>query len=373
MIDNAKLGNARPTVLVVDDTPENLMVLSGVLGESYTVRAVNSGARALEAVKVAPFPDIILLDVMMPQMDGYECLRRLREDAELRNIPVIFVTSLDSPEDERLGLDLGAVDYITKPVNPAIVEARVRNHLELKLAHDWMLEQNRFLAAELQRLLEILAHHLQEPVRQQVIYSQILRRTLEIALSPPAENSLKHIMGGAMHLRAMLRDILHYLSIPCADPPVRPCHTDVVVAREYRMMAKAIANIGGAVAISPLPDVWINDGHLGDLMHVLLQNALDNFSPDRPLHVSISAVPTDSGALFSVVDNGCGIPVESRDRVFLIFDRLDRGSERERTGMGLALAKKIIDTAGGKIWIEDGVEGGTCVRFSIPAEQPPAR
>ncbi len=139
------------TVLLVDDTPENLTVLGGILQPFYRVRAANSGARALAVCAVDPRPDIILLDVMMPEMDGYAVLNRLREDPATCDIPVIFVTALDAIEDETHGFELGAADYITKPVRPAIVLARVRAQLELKQARDRMHDQNLWLESEVQR------------------------------------------------------------------------------------------------------------------------------------------------------------------------------------------------------------------------------
>ena len=128
------------TILVVDDTVQNLTVLTELLQPHYRVRAVNSGERALRAADTAPQPSLILLDVMMPGMDGYAVLERLRALRLTRDIPVIFITALDSPESEERGLALGAVDYITKPINPAIVLARVRTHLELKQARDLLAE-----------------------------------------------------------------------------------------------------------------------------------------------------------------------------------------------------------------------------------------
>lgn len=141
----------RPTLLVVDDTPENLSVLGEILMSDYQVRVANSGARALQAVVTEPRPDLVLLDVMMPGMDGYEVLRRFREDPVTRTIPVIFVTALNATEDETHGLELGAVDYITKPVRPAVVLARVRTHLELKQAKDRLQDQNNWLEEEIKR------------------------------------------------------------------------------------------------------------------------------------------------------------------------------------------------------------------------------
>jgi putative two-component system response regulator len=141
----------RSTILIVDDTPQNLMVLGELLQPLYRVRAANSGERALRMVRTAPRPDLVLLDVMMPEIDGHDVLRRLREDPSTRDIPVLFVTAMDAVEDEERGLALGAVDYITKPIKPAIVLARVRAHLDLKAARDRLARQNDWLEAEVHR------------------------------------------------------------------------------------------------------------------------------------------------------------------------------------------------------------------------------
>jgi putative two-component system response regulator len=142
------------TILIVDDEPANLTVLTHVLQSQYRVRAVNSGERALQVAATAPRPDLILLDVMMPGMDGHAVLTSLKGDATTCDIPVIFVTAMDSTEDEQHGLELGAVDYITKPLRAPIVLARVHTHLTLKRASDWLKDQNAFLDAEVKRRME---------------------------------------------------------------------------------------------------------------------------------------------------------------------------------------------------------------------------
>lgn len=124
--------NLKRKVLVVDDQPENLAVLTGLLKGEYRVMAATNGATALEIATSDKRPDLILLDVMMPEMDGHEVCRRLKENRETSEIPVIFTTAMSEVDDEAKGLELGAVDYIIKPLNPTIVEARVRTHLALK-------------------------------------------------------------------------------------------------------------------------------------------------------------------------------------------------------------------------------------------------
>lgn len=141
----------QPTILIVDDTPENLSVLGELLQPAFRVRAANSGRRALQIARSHPPTDLILLDVMMPDLDGYSVLAELQADPATRDIPVIFVTAMDATEDEEHGLDCGAVDYITKPLRPAIVLARIRTQLELKRARDFLRDQNSYLEAEVAR------------------------------------------------------------------------------------------------------------------------------------------------------------------------------------------------------------------------------
>ena len=129
--DHGAGRTTRQTILVADDTPENIDLLSALLRQEYRVKVATSGEKALAIVNSTEPPDLILLDIMMPGMNGYDVCRRIKANPDRRGIPIIFVTAMTSIEDERLGLEVGAVDYITKPISPPIVAARVRTHLAL--------------------------------------------------------------------------------------------------------------------------------------------------------------------------------------------------------------------------------------------------
>jgi len=161
-----------PTVLIADDNATNLTLLGEVLEGTYAVRVATSGWRVLELAQLSPAPDLILLDIMMPEMDGYETLAQLKADPRTRHIPVIFVTAMDSLADEEKGLRLGAVDYIAKPIRPAIVLARVATHLELKRARDHLQQHN---------------HRLQDEVAQRLLENQIIQDVSIHALARLAE------------------------------------------------------------------------------------------------------------------------------------------------------------------------------------------
>ena len=187
------------TVLVADDEPANLRLLGELLQSRYRVRVANSGERALQAASREPRPDLILLDIVMPDMDGYAVLHSLRADPATRDIPVIFVTSMDGSANEERGLELGAVDYITKPYQSAVVLARVRTHLELKQARDWLKDQNAFLEAEVNRRM---AENL-------VIQDASILALASLAATRDTETG-KHLRRTQGYVRALADQLRHH-------------------------------------------------------------------------------------------------------------------------------------------------------------------
>ncbi|MES2880383.1 MAG: two-component system response regulator [Pseudomonadota bacterium] len=158
MTDNPLYLPEKATVLVVDDTPDNLFLMQALLKDKYKVKGANNGEKGLKIASSENPPDLILLDIMMPGIDGYEVCRRLKANPATREIPVIFLTAKTEVEDEKMGFELGAVDYITKPVSPPIVLARVHTHLTLKASADFLRDKNDFLETEVaKRTREVIA------------------------------------------------------------------------------------------------------------------------------------------------------------------------------------------------------------------------
>jgi len=141
----------RETLLLVDDSPDILRAIAGVLRGQYEIKVANGGERGLRIASTHPLPDLVLLDVEMPGMDGYEVCRRLKADPVTSAIPVIFLTAKTRVDDERMGFEAGCVDYITKPISAPILEARVRTHLSLKAARDFLQDRSEYLEAEIER------------------------------------------------------------------------------------------------------------------------------------------------------------------------------------------------------------------------------
>ncbi|MDZ7819300.1 MAG: two-component system response regulator [Aliarcobacter sp.] len=148
----------KQTILVVDDTSDNLFLVSNLLKDLYIVKVANSGEKALKYLYESTAPDLILLDIMMPVLSGYDVIKKIKSDYDLNDIPVIFLTAKNSIEDEKIGFELGAADYITKPISPAILKARVKTQLENKIAADFLKDQNEFLENEIEkRTKEVVA------------------------------------------------------------------------------------------------------------------------------------------------------------------------------------------------------------------------
>ncbi len=157
-METSKETTDRAVVLVVDDSPDNLTLMNALLRDRYRVKVANHGEKCLSVANAEPPPDLILLDIMMPDLDGYEVCRRLKSGSRTRDIPVIFLTAKTEVEDEQLGFQLGAVDYITKPISPPILMSRVKTHLQLKAVADFLRDKNEFLERQVAlRTLEVQA------------------------------------------------------------------------------------------------------------------------------------------------------------------------------------------------------------------------
>ena len=206
--------DAKKTVLVVDDTPSNIQTVNSILKELYKVRIATNGSRALELVKVAPAPDLVLLDVMMPGMDGYEVCTHLKVDPETRDIPVIFLTSQREVEHEIRGFEVGAVDYIYKPFSPPIMKARIRTHLMLRDAHKAVTQARDEAQAANQAktiFLANMSHELRTPLNAILGFSNLLRESHRI---PEKERrDLDIISRSGEHLLTLINDVLDMAKI----------------------------------------------------------------------------------------------------------------------------------------------------------------
>jgi CheY-like chemotaxis protein len=214
---------SRASILIVDDTPLNLVVLGELLQPRYQVRAANSGERALAVVAGEPRPDLILLDVMMPGMDGFEVLRRLRADDRTREIPVIFVTALQDEDDEQRGFELGAADYIHKPIKSAILLSRVGAQLDAKAARDMLKKTNQRLVTQVAEGSNAL-----EQAQLQLMQSEKMAAMGQLAAGVAHEinNPIGFVNSNLGTLNSYLGDIFTVLDVCLAAAEASPHPAD---------------------------------------------------------------------------------------------------------------------------------------------------
>ncbi|MBF0130074.1 MAG: CHASE domain-containing protein [Alphaproteobacteria bacterium] len=247
----------------------------------------------------------------------------------------------------------------------ALAEAMTRELRDSKTAlleKAFALEQ---VNNSLDQFTHVLAHHLQESVRRQYAFAQRLEALLPAPLSPEAGKALVHVLNGAHRLHELLHDVGLYLSAHRLPPPEKPCDADAALDAALRQVGGAVAEAGVTVVRVPLPAVWIGQPQLTDVFSALLDNAIRFRHPERPARIVIDASKGGGQVVLSVCDNGIGIAPQYRARVFDVFEQLRRDLGPSSTGIGLSLAQRIVESAGGRIWIEDGDQGGICVRVAL--------
>lgn len=351
----------RGTVLIVDDAPENIHVLMEALKEDHAVLAATTGDKALALLARGKVPDLILLDVVMPGMDGYEVCRRIKADPATQDLPVIFVTSLGEAADEEFGLSLGAIDYITKPVNPALVRARVKNHLALAQAarlkedverivrHDVKTPLTSILSVpELLLLADNLDEHQREMVKrvQDAAYTVLSMINLSVDLFK-MERGLYHARAEPVDLAPVVRRIL-------------AAQED---ALETRGLAVNVTVEGRAAG--PQDRFLVLGEEL--LCFSLLANLIVNALEASPRGGTISVDMSGENPARVTIHNQGAVPVEIRER---FFDKYATAGKSRGTGLGTYSSRLIARSQGGEVTFATSEEAGTTLTVALPSPGP---
>ncbi|HEY8973701.1 MAG TPA: ATP-binding protein [Burkholderiaceae bacterium] len=373
------------TILIVDDMPANLEVVTSHLErQGYRAVVALSGDEGIERAEYVQ-PDLILLDIMMPGIDGFEICRRLKAGDRTRAIPVIFMTALSDTTDKLAGFAAGAVDYVTKPLNGAEVLARIESHLALYALRRQLVAQNAQLQQEIavraeaeaalqrsntefEQLAYVASHDMQEPLRKIASYLQLLSQRYQGQLDADADEFIGYAVDGAKRMQALINDLLAFSRVGTKAKPFAPADCGLIVKTALADLQFAIEDAGARVDVGDLPMVMGDATQLSQLFRNLISNAI-KFRRDEPPVVRVTSERSEAFWRFTVSDNGIGIAAEYFERIFVIFQRLHGRSQYAGTGIGLAICKKIVERHGGQIEVRS-VEGeGSEFAFTLPALQ----
>jgi signal transduction histidine kinase len=365
-----------PDILVVDDTPANLQLLTGMLKErGYKVRPVPSGKLALQAAKNAP-PDLILLDINMPELDGYEVCAQLKRDERTRDVPVLFISALNETIDKVLAFGVGGLDYITKPFQFEEVDARVAAHLKLRRLQLDLALRNRELQRsneELRRLQELrdnltqmIVHDLRSPLTGICGTYELL--ALETDKLPSAIQKMVELSRGSLdQILAMINSLLDVSKIEAGELQLHRCDCDLVdLTREA---VDLLAGVRGnrQVLIEPESEslfLSVDRDLISRVLQNLLGNALKFTKPGGEIRVHLAR--QNDSVRVSVIDNGPGIPPEYHQRIFEKFGQVESTTSRTGTGLGLTFCRLVVEAHGGSIGVVSVVGKGSTFWFELP-------
>ena len=360
-------------ILVVDDTPASLKLLTGLLREQgYKVRPVPSGALALEAAQ-AEAPELVVLDVDMPGMDGYEVCARLMAIESLRSTPVIFISALAETSDKVKAFQRGGVDYITKPFQIDEVRARVETHLTIRRLHQ-DLERKVEELRELQRLRDnlthMIVHDLRSPLTGVIAYLDLLRSEPD-ALGDDGRHCADQAFDSARTMIEMISSLLDVNRLESGRMPLDRTDADLVA-----ITSNAAAWLGGLTVgrqvTQEAPDGPILGRYDVTLIQRVVVNLLGNalkFTPaSGAIHVRVSRA--NGRSRVEVNDTGSGIPAAYLPRVFDKFSQAGQGPDRKRysSGLGLAFCKLAVEAHGGTIGVRSELGAGSTFWFELPLD-----
>ena len=386
------MADRKASILMVDDRPENLLALEAALEplDQNLVKA-NSGEEALRLLLREEFA-VILLDVQMPGMDGFDTAIQIKDRDKTKDIPIIFLTAISrEPHHALRGYSTGAVDYLAKPFDPWVLRAKVAVFVDLYEKNSLLKKQKELLGqrleeryaaekaleekakelersnADLQQFAYVASHDLQEPLRVMNGYLDLLRENLQEGDTEEGLSMIQRIKNSTERMDALIQDLLEYARVDSQPEPFR--ETDLNEVLEYAVgnLEVTIKEHEVKIEQEPLPKVVGDQSQLLQLFQNLIANGI-KFRAHRPCEIKISAHRINGEWEIAVQDNGIGIDPTHLDRIFTIFERLNPLEHYPGSGIGLSVCKKIVERHGGRIWAESAPGDGTIMRFTLPAK-----
>jgi two-component system sensor histidine kinase/response regulator len=378
------MTSSDPLVLLVDDNPVNLDLLGTLLrGAGCITRAAISGRRGLDVARLAP-PDLVMLDINMPEMDGYETCRTLKSDPELQHIPVIFISALDDPFDKVKAFQCGGADYVTKPFQAEEVLARVRHQFGLSRLQRELRERNRTLEEANLRLQEakrmrdgftaMLVHDLRSPLTSIGLALEVYREEREISprTLDGCQQSLAKVLG-------LIQDLLEVLRGDGGDMPLQ-FHSEAPQAffdlvKEHFQPQAEHKGITFSVNLGDLPEsMRIDPLRLERAFANLLGNALKFTPPGGRIEVRAECEAGSGDRAgrpwlrVDIIDSGRGIPEDLLPHVFEPYYQTSEADRSHGVGLGLAIVKRIVAAHGGRVDVQSREGEGTVFTLWLPVE-----
>lgn len=364
------------SVLIVDDIPKNLQLLAKLLDEEgYNIAAVNKGTQVILSAKKFR-PDLILLDVMMPDKNGFEVCRELKKEPDLKSIPVVFLTGKAEQKDIVEGLRIGGADYVTKPFNSEELLARVETHVLLKRSKDKILEQNEHLLSlnkTKDKIYSVIGHDLRGPINAITGFSELLLLHFENHSEDDSViKKLRIIRQSTLNVSRLLNNLLSWARTQTGDLSllIKEFSVEEVVKKTIDLLSLAATGKGIEIYFdpAPFPEVRGDEQMIATIVRNFLSNAIKFCNAGDRIELILQQ---DSGSWsISVKDEGAGMPEEIRQKLFNAdMHPSTTGTAHEKgTGLGLMLCKKLAEMHGGSILVESRPGEGSVFTLRVPFE-----
>ncbi len=413
------------TILIVDDSSSDFKVLSHFLkSRGFKIVVANNGLSAISLAQKS-LPDIILLSIMMPGMDGLETCQRIKSHSKTHNIPIIFMTGNTDIETKIRGFKLGAVDYITKPFEGQEILARIQIQLKLKQMQHILQRQNKQLQqeiaqrkiteqelrkiqakeqdlnykleqkvaartgelvhttqelearnqelqrsnAELESFAYAVSHDLQAPLRSIKMFAQLLTQEYQELLQGQPQEYIEYITSSVERMENLIHDLLAYSRAGKNEQTWLPISLEELINTSIRNLEVTIKENQATVNVGNLPTLMVNPTEMTQVFQNLISNGIKFCGKQQPL-IEIGAVSDEDNWQIFVKDNGIGIDSKYHQKIFQVFQRLHSEDDYPGTGIGLSICEKIVKHHGGKIWLESVPNQGSTFYFTLPKNLP---
>ncbi len=371
----------KASILIVDDLPRNQYTLSLILKKAgYEIRTAANGLEALESVQTA-LPDLILLDIMMPNMNGYQVCEYLKADKQTRDVPIIFISALNETEDKVKAFSIGGVDYITKPFQPEEVLARVKTHISLMQLQKQLQDANIQLAIQLDEVnafAHTVAHDLKNPLTAMTLNVLSMQRKWRKMPEERLQRTIDNVVTSAKRLVRIIDELLLLATVRRERVHTSSLDMEQIVCKSLQHVENMIRKnkveiiLPGAWAQSTGYAPWIEDVWANYISNAIkyggspprIELGSDHLFPDQSDKNGKSI--ENAQARFWVRDNGQGLTIEEQERLFTPFERLDQINATGH-GLGLSIVHRIISKLGGQVGVESEVGVGSTFWFSLPA------